>query len=234
MDKPVALQCPSCSSPLSQEHFHSEDGYIKCSYCGALMTLQTQGRGPAAFRERGALALPKGMSLQLTPHGVEIIRRWFTPAVFFLIPFCVVWDGFLVFWYAATIKGGAPLIFKLFPVIHVAIGVGLTCFTVALLVNRTRINGGRCDVTCTHAPLPWFGYKKLPGVLIDQLYAKEHISHGKNGPRTEYQLWLVNQNGQHEKICAQGMTREQALFIEQQLEKALGIKDRAVAGELPR
>lgn len=234
MAEPKALQCPSCASPLREEAFDRDQGHVKCAYCGALMLIPVAGNRPAAFRERPPVPLPDRMELRHTPHGIEITQRWFHVVVLFLIPFCLVWDGFLVFWYTNALRSGAPLAAALFPLVHVAVGVGLTYYTVACLVNKTRLTVERGEVVITHGPLPWFGYRRVPGVMIDQLYAKSHVTHGKNGPRTDYQLCYVNTTGRHEKLHANHLTSDQALYLEQQLEKALGIQDRAVPGELPR
>jgi hypothetical protein len=234
MAAPTALQCPSCSSPLQQQAFDLEQGLAKCSYCGALMSLPASAPRQPPFRERLPLALPERMDLHATPYGIVLTRRWFSLTVLFLVPFCVVWDGFLVFWYTMAVKGGAPLIFKLFPLVHVAVGVAITYYTLASLINKTRISIERGEVVITHSPLPWFGYRRIPGVMVDQVYAKMHVTHGKNGPRTNYQLWFLNTTGKHEKLHANGLTADQALYLEQQIEKALGIRDRAVPGELPR
>lgn len=234
MPTPTALKCPSCSSPLEESSFDLDQGLVRCAYCGTLTTLPSSIQRPPGFQERGPLALPDRISLESTPYGIRLVRRWFSPVVFFLIPFCLFWDGFLIFWYVMSFSTGAPLVFNLFPLIHVAVGVGLTYFTLATLINKTHIAVERGEVVITHEPLPWFGYRRIPGMMIDQIYAKVHITQGKNGPSTDYQLWLVNTAGKHEKLHANQLTQEQALYIEQQLEKALGIKDRAVAGELPR
>jgi len=234
MSEPVALQCPSCSSPLQLQGMDPDSGHIKCSYCGALMVLPGTGPRPAAFRERPPLPLPPRMELRLTPHGVQISRRWFSVAVLFLIPFCLIWDGFLVVWYAMAFKGGAPVLFMVVPLIHVSIGLGLSYWTLASLINKTFISIERGELVITHSPLPWFGYRRIPGIMIDQIYAKCHVTHGKNGPRTDYQLWHVNSTGRHEKLHANNLTSDQALYLEQQIELALRIKDRGIPGELPR
>ncbi len=229
----IALQCPSCSSPLPREAIDSAQGHVKCAYCGALMLLPSAAR-PAAFRERPPVPLPQRMELLATPHGIEITRRWFSYAVLFLVPFCLIWDGFLIVWYATAFATGAPLMAKVFPLIHVAVGAGLTYWTLACFINKTHIRVERGEVVITHGPLPWFGYRRVPGVMIDQIYGKSHVTHGKNGPSTDYQLWLVNTTGRHEKLHANSLTTDQVLYLEQQLEKALGIQDRAIPGELPR
>jgi hypothetical protein len=232
---PVPLKCVSCSSPLSADAIDDERGLIKCGFCGSLMLLPAREAGRAArFVERGQLALPKGMSMYTTPHGVVLVRKWFSPLVFFLIPFCLAWNGFLVAWYAGVAMTGAPLVAKLLPLVHVAVGVGLGYYTLALLFNKTEIRVERGEVLISHSPLPWPGARQLPGVTIEQVYAKAHISHRKNGPRTDYQLWVIGAGGKHEKLHANQLSADQALFIEQQIEKALGIKDKEVSGELPR
>jgi hypothetical protein len=231
------------------------------------------------------------MEFHRTPNGVQITRRWFTLAALFLIPFCLVWDGFLVAWYTTAFKTGAPTAAKLFPIIHLCIGIGVTYWTIASLVNKTRITIERGELIITHSPLPWFGYRRISGIMIDQIYAKCHITHGKNGPRSDCQLWhvnletgmerdedgvvlgstrlpgsqrlhrkgdatreagclvgpmtaansplaisvfRVNTTGRHEKLHANNLTSDQALYLEQQIEQALRIKDRAIPGELPR
>ena len=42
-------------------------------------------------------------------------------------------------WYGIAFAADTPLIAKLFPLLHVAMGIGLTYFTLAGLVNRTTV-----------------------------------------------------------------------------------------------
>lgn len=236
---PTALKCPSCASPLSAENFDREHGFIKCGYCHALMTLpkagsESGGGSEAAFRPRGEVPLPQGMRIEQTAHGMAILRRWFTPAILFLVFFCIAWDGFLVFWYSVAFSMNGPWIMKVFPIAHVAIGVGLTYFTIASLFNTTRIEVGRGELTIAHGPVPWKGGKRIPSSDIDQLYCKEKISRGKHGYSYTYSVWAAMKDGSSAKVIANNMETDQALFIEQQLERTLGIRDRAVPGELAR
>ncbi len=104
MASPVSLKCPSCASPLSAEHFDPAHGFIKCGYCNALMTLpKTPNKATNdkdTFRERGEAPMPSKVRVENTAHGFAILRRWFSPAILFLVFFCIAWDGFLVFWYS--------------------------------------------------------------------------------------------------------------------------------------
>jgi hypothetical protein len=128
----------------------------------------------------------------------------------------------------------APWIFALFPILHVTIGVGLTYFTLASLMNRTRISVESGLLRIRHGPLPWLGNLDLDTSTLEQLFCKEKTHRNKNGTSYTYEVWAVLRDGKSRKILSTSMEQDQAMFIEQKLEQALGIKDRHVAGELLR
>jgi len=230
----TALKCPSCSSAIREPDIDLSRGLAKCSYCGSVMNLTASFGGSAqggGKREPGAL--PKRMTFEKTLHGIEITRSWFTPVVWALVFFCVIWDGFLVVWYAMAFTAGAPMIAKLFPVIHVTVGLVLSYYAVASFVNKTHVTLERGILRIAHRPLPWPGARELAGMSLRQLFCKEHISRGKNGVTVTYELWALHDDGSTKTKLAAGMELEQALYLEQELEKALGIQDRPQPGEVP-
>jgi hypothetical protein len=174
------------------------------------------------------------MQIQDAMGGVSITRRWFNFAVLFLIPFCIAWNSFLIFWYSIALSGNTPWIMAVFPIVHVAVGVGLTYYTLATLFNTTSIIAGQGILRIRHAPLPWMGNTELSTRDFSQLYCKEKVNRGKNGPHYQYELWAAMLDGTTRKLLGTGLTMEQALYLEQKLERALTIKDRPVAGELVR
>lgn len=233
---PITLKCASCGSALKAEDWDTAAGIIKCSYCRALMTVpksQATSEVPA-FRPRGSVPMPPGLTCETTGANVVITRRWFTPAALFLAFFCVAWDGFLVFWYGMAFSMDAPWIFKLFPLIHVAVGVGLTYSTLTMFFNRTIIQAGQGWLSIEHGPLPWKGGGSWEAGQFDQLYCKSRISHSKNGTQVNYEIHAALRDGTSRQLLGTGLTEEQALFIEQRIEQALAITDREVPGELPR
>ncbi len=211
-------------------------GIIKCSYCKALATLPGTGVAAAsgAFRPRAEAPMPPGITMENRGGGIVITRRWFSAVVYFLIPFCIAWDAFLVFWYSMAFSGNAPWIMVVFPIAHVAVGVGLTYFCIASLFNSTFISAGQGQLRIGHGPLPWRGGLELAESEIDQLFCKMKTSNNRNGSSSVYEVWAMMRDGTSRKLLGTGLSEDQALFIEQKLERAMGIKDRAVPGELPR
>lgn len=231
---PISIKCPNCASAIREEDYDQQRGMMKCGYCGTLM-LPPRGRsGPQGFQPRPPIPLPEGMSLEPTTDGIVITRRWWHITAIFLIIFCFFWDSFLVGWFTVASKTSAPASFNLFPLVHVLVGLGLTYYTLALLVNRTRIEVTRGSVTVSHGPLPWNGWRQIMAGMIDQLYCKEIIRRGKNGPTVIYEVWVALTNGTQSKLVGLGMEMEQALYVEQQIESLLDLKDKPMAGEVRR
>ena len=119
-----------------------------------------------------------------------------------------------------------------FPVLHVAVGVFLTYLTTAMFVNKTEIKVNSEKVMVYHGPLPWPGNKQISRFDIDQLYVEEKVHRGKHGLRYTYQVHVVNKEGNKTTLVSHLQKREQACFIEQQIELFLGIKDRPMQGEI--
>lgn len=234
MAAPTSLKCPNCAAILRAEDWDMGTGMIKCGYCHSLSNIPISNQEQGGFRARPEIPLPPGIQVQETMEGTVITRRWFNLAVAFLIPFCIAWDSFLIFWYSIALSGKGPWIMAVFPLLHVAVGVGLTYYTLATLFNTTRIVAGRGFLRIQHGPLPWMGNTELPTGNLNQLYGKEKISRGKNGPHYQYELWAALHDGSTRKLLGAGITMEQALYLEQKLERALALKDRTMAGELPR
>ena len=192
---------------------------------------------PAA--PRGPVPMPAKFKIE-QGGDFTLKWRWFGPQFVFLVLFCVFWDGFLVVWYSIALAslvggGGAAMIpMILFPLIHVAVGVGLTYFTICGFVNSTVIRVGSGRFSLKHGPLPWRGNVDIDASSLEQLYSEQRVHRGKNGTTYSYDVMAVERDGLTRKLITGLEDASHALFLEQTLEAQLGIADRAVGGELPR
>lgn len=167
-------------------------------------------------------------------NDLTITYKWFTLKAIFLIFFCIVWDSFLVFWYSMAfgMDDAGGWIMKIFPLAHVAVGVGLSYYTLCLLFNKTIISIDHSQIQVKHSPLPWKGNKVVEAENISQLYVKEKISRGKNGTTVSYQINALTPSDKHIKLIGNIFEEEHiAKNIEKQIEEFLGIEDIPIQGE---
>jgi hypothetical protein len=181
--------------------------------------------------------MPRGFDVDDDGVRLRIVRRWFAPVHLVLALFTLFWFGFLAFWYGIASALHAPVFFFLFPLIHVAVGLGLAWASLAFLLNRTVVEVDRTDrVTVRSGPVPWRRAVEVPSGDIAQVYSTAKRYRHRDGPDTFlYAVEVLTRDGRRLPLV-RGMIPEadQALFLEQAIERRLSIPDRPVAGEVPR
>lgn len=188
--------------------------------------------------------MPERITREVLPSGLRLSYRWLSPAAYFLVFFCVFWNGFLVAWYAGATAGldwskgfgaalaGPQAMMLLFPLIHVAVGVGLTYYTVCCFVNRTVIDVSPREISVRIGPLPWRGNRTVAPTQVAQIYREEVVRHTKNGQSISYHVSAALKDGKKLKLLSGLSAADQALYLEQEIERHLGIRDQPVAGEM--
>lgn len=236
------VACPACGTPLRGSDMSLQAMAGRCHACDALVDLRavapslepTAADGPADGLEPLPVPLPPGIHVEDRGRDLVIVRRWFSWVYIFLLLFCAVWDGMLIFFYGVIFAAGTPTWVALFPVLHVAAGVFITYFTIAGLVNRTTFTIERDRLSVRHGPLPWRGNVDVSTDALAQLYCTEQEIRGRNGVTLRYGVDAALRDGGHLKLASGLDAREQALYIEQGIEKHLGIPDRRVRSEMRR
>ena len=227
------LSCKACGRQIPAHDINIDRLIAKCEGCNTVFSFADDVDG--ARRRSPSGARPGADAARLCGrrhgHGLRIVRRWWSPVYLFLAFFCVFWCGFLFFWYGMAFAGDAPLIFFLFPLLHVAVGVGLSYFTLAGFLNRTVIEVDGQSLSVRHTPLPWTGNRKYSSPDIKQLYVQERRKSGENNVRYSYDLLAVDRFGDQLKVL-KGLTEpHQALYLEQVIQKRLGIEDYEIPGQ---
>ena len=181
------------------------------------------------------MALPTRFTVDRRADHLAVRWRWFTPIALFTLFFCFAWNGFLVGWYGLATQGDAPagvdIVMLLFPLGHVAVGVGLSYWTLAHLFNHTVVTVSQGKLAVRHGPLPWRPQPTLATRDIEQLYCTRKVTHGKNGTSVSYALRAVTRDHSGLLLLAGFTDLDQALWLEQEIEGLLDLRDRPVAGE---
>ncbi|MCB9746171.1 MAG: hypothetical protein H6741_00820 [Alphaproteobacteria bacterium] len=239
-----ALSCHACGAPLQSTDLDRRLAIITCAACGSIFDLarrKDRDTGAPAVKEpapeRAPVALPDKFEVSRQGSHLQVTWRWFRAELLMLIPFAVAWDSFLVFWYAQALggaggPGGFNLLMVIFPLAHVAAGVGITYYAVANLVNRSRVDVTAGTLRVRHGPLPWWPMPTLPARDVEQLYVTRKVRRNKNGTTVTYELRAVTREHAGQLILGGLDELEQALWLEQELEDHLDIRDRPVAGEV--
>jgi DNA-directed RNA polymerase subunit RPC12/RpoP len=228
----VSLVCPACGAQIRADQ--KEHRYI-CEYCGTEHLARTGKQREPELRERAPVEKPTGVQVHRDGQSARIVRRWFSLKYVPMAFFCVAWDAFLCFWYSmAFSQANVPWIMVVFPIAHLAVGVGLSYATLAGFVNRTVLEVEREEISLWHEPLPWTGQKDLKTADVKQFYTTEKYKPSKNGGHYAYDLHVILKDGTSTKLLSDQDDPQVALFFEQQLEQWLRIEDAPVRGELPR
>jgi len=228
------LYCPACLMTVPGEHVNIRLGIGKCPGCATVFQVADQLPGPP----KPKVGLPSVFLIENWGPELVITRRWYFHGVWALLAFCTFWDGFLVMWYTAAVQGilrgnaGSAWPMLLFPVLHLGIGIGLTYFVVSSFVNKTTIQATASEVSVRHGPLPWPGNCQVLTAEIKQLFCTENHHKGRRNCRTSYDVQVLKHDNTRVKLLG-GLTEvDQALFIEQQIEEHLKIRDEHVVGEV--
>ncbi|MCA9717071.1 MAG: hypothetical protein H6713_03855 [Myxococcales bacterium] len=254
------LSCRSCGAELDGGQLDRRLAIITCSHCGAIFDLARRGGGgvngaastaedtsdragePQVPRggdtpERAPVAMPSHFRVERDGGRLAVRWRWFQWSDIFLLFFAIAWDAFLVGFYAMmSLANDAPgpmkIIMYVFPLAHVAVGVGITYRALAGLLNTTTLVVEERTLSVRHFPLPWWPAPKIPVDSLEQLYATKKIKHGKNTATVTYELRAVTREHHGRLLLAGLQSLDQALWLEQEIELLLNIRDRPVAGEV--
>ncbi len=221
------LRCKSCGARIPITFATIKQQSVQCPNCGKTYTsmeeFQNSPEGP-----RMAVAMPKGITIN-NDDGLTIIRKWKSPATYFFTFFALVWNaGIAMFVVTAILSGEYELL--LFTSIHILIGLGLVYKVAADFLNETRLQVKFGVLTIQHGPVPWPGKKEYPPGTITQIYCQKNESTSRNRRNVSYSVHWIDKSDKKRTLLGYLRNSDQALFIEQQLEKSLGIQDRPVDG----
>jgi len=114
---------------------------------------------------------------------------------------------------------------------------GLSCGAYSGLAgiwNHTWVTVGDGAIDVRIGPLPWWGAKRIPSNEITQVYCDEEVRRRRGGSDTYYHVEAITAQNTNVRLVAELPAKDIALFIEQEIEKALGIADRKVPGEVQK
>jgi len=196
---------------------------------------QDQKQDPQGVTQKVAeLNLPKKFTLNFYPDHMHITLSWFGAKTVGATLMAIFLSGaaYMFLSSGSVTSTGSPLMIKLLPWIYTISGLGFLYYTLTTWLNKTHIFVSQNAIEIKDKPLPCFSNKRIETKNIKQLYSKEVLSNSTSGNRrSSYELHILS-FGEDDMRLLNVETSEQALFIEQEIEKYLGIENLKVRGEI--
>lgn len=184
------------------------------------------------------IGIPEKIQFNDLGSRIEIARRWFGWETLLATGIAIFWDSVIFTWYG-SVSSQTPAFVVYLPILHVVVGFLITYYALASWINQTHIEASQQRIRVRHGPLPWIGGKEIDAYDVKQLYAKSkhswfrfRVSFSSSDP--DFEVRAITKRGKNVKVVGGLTTQEQAIFVEQQLEKFLRIEDAPVPGEISK
>jgi hypothetical protein len=174
------------------------------------------------------IASPKNFKISLYDDYMQITRTWYSLQLCIgMLMFVFVFNGLWISEdFFGLLASDKPLLLKGFALLFICIGIGAAYFNIALFLNKTEILVSPDAIAIRHHPIPWFGKKIVETKNIKQLFVKEKIwGYRNNSKKLTYNLLGQTHEGKSFKLITGFPVSNQALYIEQEVEKYLGIEN---------
>lgn len=226
-----SLRCPNCEVRILSSDINIDKLVAKCHACHSVFSFEEKLQ--IAEHKQPEILLPPGIEAYTTPSELNIVINWKNSSGSFLTIFTIIWNVFLLpFLYIAITSGELKIL--LFLSIHLLVGIGLLYNMIATFVNKTHINVDRIHLLIEHGPIKMPTYKNqdIPITDLEQVFVKKYSTGRQNGrPVFAFSVNVVL-TSQRTLTIAKGLKHpDLALYIEQQIERFLEIKDRRVEEE---
>ncbi|CAM2067636.1 hypothetical protein SCOR_19800 [Sulfidibacter corallicola] len=218
----ATVDCKRCSARILPEHLDLDRGIAHCASCGAVFSLEATLDA----------AVTPGMDIRRSESGLSLTRRWYLPRHWLLMLLALVWNGFFLLWLART-PGFDPLL-RLMAGVNLGFGFILFYGALVFLVNRTSIEVDSGRLRLRHGPFPWRRGLSVEIAQIDQLYCSERLVRRRGRAFPVYQVNIFLNNGERRLLLREIYDVNQALYVENQIERFLGIQDRPILGEVKK
>ncbi|MEO0561008.1 MAG: hypothetical protein AAF125_02770 [Chloroflexota bacterium] len=241
-----ALTCPNCSEVVPADNVNEDrlvaicptcDHIFKFNVAGQVVPTKIEGSAPEKpkSKQKGKpVAAHPSRSLEVEDDmhtgGVIIRRRYGKGAQLgFLTFFTIFWNGFLVLWFWSAFASGAYS-FAMFGSLHLAVGIGLAYYVLATRFNVTTLTADAQQVRVMTTPIFRHVPREFEAGNIEQVFVKR-----LNGKSNQYHVMVQTASDAEPQLLLHNVhSYQDALFVEQEVERLMGIVDERVPGEAVR
>jgi hypothetical protein len=231
----MALHCPECGAELAARGLNESQQIACCTRCGKVLDLARPRRAtpevesaPRSEIAPAPVRLPKPDHMTVVEDQHRVTVTWKRPMRERVGPLLNLTLAAVFCFYVLLDVAAAPALLAL-------LSCGWLYASAALLWNRTRVRATRELLEIDVGPLPWFGAHRLAREDVRQLFAEVRLVPDKNG-QAELASYVVSgvigPEQRRVELVTELAQPDDALWLEETLEHALGLRHTAVGGEL--
>lgn len=224
------LSCPSCGLAYTTEGIDPTLGVAHCEGCGTVSELVSRVRP----EDKPVVPMPSSPRWHDEgPDALCLTHRWMQGSALFILFFTVVWCGGIgVMLVGMVASEGLLAAIPMLAIPHVWVGAALAYYSLAVVLNTTVIVVEDGHLEVIHGPVPWWGQRTLPVDDIDQLYVE--LSGVRVNKQPRWNLSVMDRSGMGQVLVRLLPSIDEARWLEDRIERALGVEDRQVAGEVDK
>ena len=229
----LEVTCDKCGYSIDSEHVNINSSLAKCTNCNTVFSIREDHFFKSERKGRPEMIMPEGTDVLELNESLDIRLDWLKShprgTLGFLTFFTVLWNGILGVMTAAFFMGGLENV--AFLSIHILVGLGLIYYLATVYLNYTDIIVTKDYIDISHRPVknPFIRKKHIDTKDIEQIYVTKYVSSTTNDkPNYAYALYAVLKTNNRKIALIKGMNRETQLYLEQEIERFLKIKDKHV------
>lgn len=231
----LELVCEHCDSPIDGLNININSSLARCGQCGTVFSIKDDHFFRHDRKGRPEMIMPEGTDVLELSDSLDIRLDWLKShprgALSFLTIFAAFWNGIL-----AVVGGGFIMAGEFsaiaFLSIHLLVGLALIYYLASVYLNYTDIVINRSFIEISHRPVknPFVPSRRIESDDIDQIYVTRYVSSTTNGnPNYAYALYALLKTNGRKVTLVKGMNKETQLYLEQEIERYLKIKDRPIS-----
>ena len=230
--------CENCGADIDGSNININSSLAKCGECNTVFSIKEDQFFVHDRKGRPEMIMPEGTDVLELNDSLDIRIDWLRShpkgTLVFLTVFAAFWNGILAVVAGAAIWSGAFSTLA-FMSIHLLVGLVLLYYLVGVYVNYTDIIVTDSYIDISHRPVknPFVRGKRINASEIDQIYVSRYVSSTTNGnPNYAYALYAILKTNAKKITLVKGMNKETQLYLEQEMERFLNIKDKHVSGAI--
>lgn len=224
----MKVYCQSCGTKIKRGRINKRLRFVYCHSCKAVHSLDDLFPERHTHRRRKRVDPTPDIEIVESEEGLKVTKDWHRLNLIFIGIALLFFTGgsssIIESLSTLTIQSILGLLITVIPTML------LFYFGAACLLNKTILTVTSNKIVIRHTPVHTLFYRDRAITLgsITQLYTKRVWGEDSD----TFDLYLIDGGNRHIKILENNRKKEPVLYIEQEIEKYLGIEDRDVPGSV--